>query len=655
MKERNSFTKFLSVALSIFLAIALIILVLCFNKNMALFAILTFVACVILAACVVIVARSMINSYFQTTARHIIDADDSAMNEFGIAMMIVNPSNEIVWYNEKFKCSVLGGVDAYGENLSTIFGNKTREYLEQNEFSKINYRNRFFNVFPLNCSDKYEGQTIYFFEDDTAYSLLRLQVEQSKPCVMFINIDGLDILLKNTPESKKNEILGNIERCIEEFDKDSKGYIQKISADRYLFACEKSNFDEILKNKFEVLSKVRNLDFGERGSATLSIGVGTGGENLAQCVEFANSALDMALGRGGDQAVVKDEEDYKFFGGVAESKPINSAVKMRLVSQTLKKLILNSENILIMGHSFSDMDAYGASYGLYCAITKLGKTANIVCNYKNTLASSLLRYTARIQPNDDFIISPDEALPKIKQKTLLIVVDTHRVSSLESEEVYKKCRDVVVIDHHRRTVDFIDNSILFYHDPSSSSACEMVTELFRYIGAEVMEKSSANALLAGIMLDTKHLVLRTSARTFESTAFLREKGADPVIVKEFFAETIETYSLKSDIVSSATTIKNYAIAICESKDVNARIAAAQAADELLSIKGVEASFVALIQDKNNVNISARSFGKVNVQVVMELLGGGGHQTMAAAQIECNNKNQLIDLISNAMKKAKENS
>ncbi len=654
MKERNSFTKFLSIALSVLLAVALIILVASFNKNMALFAVLTFIACVILALCVVIVARGMINSYFQTTARHITDADDSAMNEFGIAMMIANPSNEIVWYNEKFKCSVLGGVDAYGENLSAIFGNKTREYLEQNEFSKITYRNRYFNVFPLNCSDKYEGQTIYFFDDDTAYSSLKLQVEKSKPCVMFIHIDGLEMLLKNTPESKKNEILGNIERHIEEFDKDSKGYIQKISAEKYLFACEKSNFDEILANKFEVLSKVRSLDFGERGSATLSIGVGIGGENFAQCVEFANSALDMALGRGGDQAVVKDAEDYKFFGGVAESKPINSAVKMRLVSQTLKKLILSSENILIMGHSFSDMDAYGAAYGLYCAITKLGKSANIVCNYKNTLAGALLRYTARIQPTDDFIISPDEALPKVKRKTLLIVVDTHRVSSLESEEVYKKCKDVVVIDHHRRTVDFIDNSILFYHDPSSSSACEMVTELLRYSGAEVIEKSSANALLAGIMLDTKHLVLRTTARTFESTAYLREKGADPVIVKEFFAETMETYSLKSDIVSSAKTIKNYAIAICESKDVNARIAAAQAADELLTIKGVEASFVALVQNKN-VNISARSFGKVNVQVVMELLGGGGHQTMAAAQVEYTDEKQLIDVISDAMKKAKENS
>ena len=412
-------------------------------------------------------------------------------------------------------------------------------------------------------------------------------------------------------------------------------------------------YKEILQKKFEVLSKVRKLDFGERGFATLSIGVGVNGENLSECVEFANSALEMALGRGGDQAVIKNDEDFEFFGGVSESKPVNTAVRTRLVSQTLQKLIMSSENILIMGHGFSDMDAYGASYGLYCAISKIGKPVNIVCNYKNTLAGALLRYTARIQPTDDFILSPDEALNKVKHKTLLIVVDTHRCSSLESEDIYKKCKDVVVIDHHRRTVDAIDNSILFYHDPSSSSCCEMVTELLRYFGAETVDKSAANALLSGILLDTKQLVLRTSPRTFEATAYLRERGADPVQVKEFFAETMETYSLKSKIVSSAKTVKNFAVAFCDEKSAYARIAAAQAADELLSIKGVEASFVALVQDKNKVNISARSYGKVNVQVIMEILGGGGHQTMAAAQVECSGFEQLLDIISLAIKKAKE--
>lgn len=653
MKERINFTRLLSIIIAVVLVLSFSVIVATYDKSLIYIEILIFLVICILAAVCVLVARKLINSYFMAAARHITDANNSAMNDFGIAMMIVNAADEIVWYNDKFKSTVLKGIDVYGLNIATVFGEKRRDELESSDMSNIEYNNRFFNVFPLVCSDKYEGQTIYFFDDNTALSSLKIKYENSRPCVFFIHIDGLDLLLKNTPESKKNEILGTIERCIEELDKDSKGYIQKISSDKYFLLVEKNVFDDILKNKFEVLSKVRKLDFGDRGSATLSIGVGVNGENLSECVEFANNALEMALGRGGDQAVIKNDEEFEFFGGVTESKPVNTAVRMRLVSQTLKKLILNSENILIMGHTFSDMDSYGAAYGLFCAITKLDKPVNIVCNYKNALAGSLLRYTARIQPNDDFILSPDEAMSKIRHKTLLIAVDTHRSSNLESEEVYQKCKDVVVIDHHRRTVDCINNSILFYHDPSSSSTCEMVTELLMYFGGEFVEKSSANALLSGIMLDTKNLVLRTTPRTFEATAYLREKGADPVQVKEFFSESMETYALKSTIVSSAKTFKNYAVAYCTEHSASARIAAAQAADELLTIKGVEASFVAVAQGKGIANISARSFGKVNVQLIMEQLGGGGHQTMAAAQVECSSFNDCLELVSGAIKKAKE--
>ncbi|MGN0173613.1 MAG: DHH family phosphoesterase [Acutalibacteraceae bacterium] len=654
MKQQINFTKILCIIISVVLVVSFSIVAAIYETPMFYIEILIMIAVIALAFGCVLFARNYINNYFLSTAKHISGADDSAMNEFGIAIMIANSSNEVVWYNEKFRSNVLKGIDVFGNDASFIFDLQAKDELSQDNYTRIEYKERYFNVFSLRCSDKYEGQTIYFFYDDTAFSSLKNKYENSKPCVFFINIDGLDLLLRNTPESTKNEILGKIERCIEELDKDSQGYIQKVSTEKYFLIVEKSTFDVILANKFEVLSKVRSLDFGERGSATLSIGVGIGGENLAQCVEFANNALDMALGRGGDQAVIKNDENFEFFGGVTESRPINTAVRMRLISQTLKKLILSSENILVMGHSFSDMDAYGAAYGLFCAIKRLGKDVNIVCNYKNTLAGALLRYTARVQPNDDFILAPDEALGKIRHKTLLIVVDTHRCSSVESEEVYKKCEDVVVIDHHRRNVDFIDNSILFYHDPSSSSTCEMVTELLRYFGADAIDKSQANALLAGIMLDTKNFVLRTSARTFEASAYLREKGADPVVAKDFFAENIETYSLKSALVSSAKTIKNYAIAYCTDKNSYARVASAQAADELLTIKGIDASFVATEQEKGKVNISARSLGKVNVQTIMEQLGGGGHQTMAAAQVECMNFSDCCSLIAEAIQKAKEN-
>lgn len=654
MKKKINFTKLLLIIMAIVLVISFSVIIALYDFSLIFVELLAFLTLAIVATGCVLVARQLINKYFLSSARYITDAKDSAMNSFGIAMVVVNSAKEIVWYNEKFRSTVLKGADMFGTEISFLIDGKATEQIKENSFARINYNSRFFNVFPLECKEKYEGQTIYFFDDDTEFSTLKSTYEKSRPCVFFIHIDGLDILIKNTPESKKNEIMGSIERCIEELDMDSKGYIQKISTEKYFLITEYYNFKEILKNKFEVLSKVRALNFGDRGEATLSIGVGINGKNLAQCVEFANSALDMALGRGGDQAVIKTQDNFEFFGGVAQSRPVNTAVRIRLVSQTLKKLILNSENILIMGHSFSDMDAYGAAYGLYCAINKLRREANIVCNYKNTMAGPLLRYTAKVQPSDDFIITPNEALAKIKHKTLLIIVDTHRAVSLESEELYKKCSDVVVIDHHRRTVDYINNSILFYHDPSSSSTCEMVTELLKYFGDEYIERSQANALLSGIMLDTKNFVLRTSARTFEATAYLREKGADPVIAKEFFADTLETYTLKSSIVSSAKTFKNYAVAFCNSRAPYARVAAAQAADELLTITGVEAAFVGVLQEKGVTNISARSFGKVNVQMVMEYLGGGGHQTMAAAQVECDTFESCYEKVSEAMKKAKEN-
>ncbi len=655
MKEKNFFFKIQLVILSIILVIASVSLAFVNshdNFSNVLIVVLVVLSLVITSAACVLAARKSIREYFLSAAKHISSADDSAMNEFPLSMLVVR-DGEVVWYNNSFRNHVLKGADVFGCESSFIFDENAKLQLQAKNEARVEYNNQFFNVYSLNCTRDYQGQYIYFFYDDTAFSQLKIEYEDSRPCVLFINIDGLEMLLKNTPESKKNEILGAIERQIEEMDINSKGYLQKITAEKYFMLLDYKGYKEILLKKFEVLSKVRNLDFGERGEATLSIGVGINANNFSECVALADSALEMALGRGGDQAVINNSGEFEFFGGVTESRPANSAVRIRLVANTLKKLILNSENVLVMGHSFSDMDSFGASYGLYCAIKAMGKDVNIVCNYKASLASSLIRYTAKVQPNDEFVLNGDEALHKVKEKTLLIVVDTHRSANVESTALFQKCSDVVVIDHHRRTVGTIENPILFYHDPSSSSTCEMVTELLRYIGVDAWEKSQANALLAGIMLDTKHLVLRTSSRTFAAASHLREKGADPVLVREFFDESMDTYTLKSKIVSSAKVIRNYACAYCEESSSHSRIAAAQAADELLSITGVDVSFVAIVTEKNQVNISARSLGKVNVQTIMEHLGGGGHQTMAAAQVECSSAEEFYSIIADAQTAAQE--
>lgn len=651
MKPKVSFIKITVFAVGI-IALFFSVVTVAFNSfGQLIYSLFASLIIILISAGCILFAKRYINKYFLSAAKNISSADDTAMNDFEIAIMVANFSGEVIWYNEKFRNGVLKGVDVIGDETSFIFNSTTQSNLEKEGNAKVCYKDSSFNVYSLKCSEKYEGQTMYFFYDNTAFSNLKVKFNNSRLCVLFIHIDGLDILMKNTPESKKNEMIGLIERQIEDIDKNSKGYIQKISSDKYLLLIEKQSFDEIIKDKFDVLNKVRNLNFGDRGSATLSIGVGLNGKNLSECVEFADSALDMALGRGGDQAVIKNADNLEFFGGVTESKPINSAVRTRLISQTLKKLIMSSSDVLIMGHSFADMDAFGSAYGLYCAIKQLGKTTHIVCNYHNSPASQLIRYTARIQPNDDFVITPNEAIPKINDKTLLIVVDTHRVSSVESKSVYEKCKDVVVIDHHRRTVDFINNSILFYHDPSASSSSEMVTELLRYFGVDFYDRSQADALLAGIMLDTKNFVLKTTAKTFEALSFLSEKGADPVLAKSFFSESIESYSLKSDIVSSAKIYKNYAFAYCDDENDYARISSAQAADELLGITGVDASFVATAKKGSEMNISARSYGKVNVQLIMEQLGGGGHRTMAAAQVDYEDKEGFYKLILDSIAKA----
>lgn len=651
MKPRISFVKITVFAVGIIALFAVAVTVALNDLTQLVYSLSASLLIILISLFCIFFAKRYINKYFLSAAKNISSADDTAMNDFEIAIMVANSSDEVIWYNEKFRSNVLKGVDVIGDETSFIFSEAVESKLRKDGNVKVEYKDGSFNVYSLKCSEKYEGQTMYFFYDNTAFSNLKVKFNNSRLCVLFIHIDGLDILMKNTPESKKNEMIGLIERQIEDIDKNSKGYIQKISSDKYLLLIEKQSFDEIIKDKFDVLNKVRNLNFADRGNATLSIGVGLNGKNLSESVEFADSALDMALGRGGDQAVIKNADKLEFFGGVTESKPINSAVRIRLISQTLKKLIMSSGNVLIMGHAFADMDAFGSAYGLYCAIKQLGKPTHIVCNYHNSPASRLIRYTARIQPNDDFVITPNEAIPKINDKTLLIIVDTHRVSSVESKQVYEKCKDIVVIDHHRRTVDFINNSILFYHDPSASSSCEMVTELLRYFGVDFYDRSQSDALLAGIMLDTKNFVLKTSAKTFDALSFLMEKGADPVLAKSFFSESIATYSLKSDIVSSARIYKNYAFAYCDDKNDYARISSAQAADELLGITGVDASFVAIVTQGDKMNISARSYGKVNVQLIMEQLGGGGHRTMAAAQVDCEDKECFYKLIMDSIAKA----
>lgn len=589
------------------------------------------VAVVVTFICFALVKLN-VSAYFSSAARTVQGTGSGTLAGFILPIMVTNAAGEITWYNENFRSSLLLGNDIFAEPSSMFFNDNDIARLQESGKTEIGYNDRKYKVFAYHFDEDKNSQHMYFFIDNTDNYRVAQMYRKSRPCVMFIHVDGLDIMLKNALESQKTEIKGEIEKQIEMITNVASGYLQKISSKSYLLVTDYQGFEAIKADKFSVLSNVRALSFGDRGAASLSIGVGLGGESLAQCAEFADNALDMALGRGGDQAVIKNKDEFSFFGGVTQTAQVNSRVRTRVISATLRKLIENSENVLIMGHSYSDMDAFGSAYALCCAVRKMDRPSKIVIDEEHSLARPLINYVAHAAGAADFLATPHAVLPHIGRKTLLIITDTHRRSFLESREVYEKSPSVVVIDHHRQTVDFIDNSLLFYHDPSASSASEMVTELLQYMGSDLVGKTQAEALLAGIALDTNNFVVKTGTRTFEASAYLRSRGADPVNVKRLFADSLDTYTSRANIVANAVFYKNFALSVCPTSCKNAQIAASQAADELLTIQNVSASFV-MYKDGGAVHISARSFGASNVQLIMERLGGGGHQTMAAAQLE----------------------
>lgn len=631
MKKRTVFSLLPSAVISVAVLIAFAVISSFYDYHLMVFELIAAVVVAAITGLSFLFISKSTRRYFSSAAQAAQKTGTGTLTDFVLPIMVTNKRNEIVWYNESFRSSLLKGNDIFAESDSMFFGENNFSQLSETGKTTIDYKDRKYNVFMYEIITDDEHQCMFFFIDDTKNFKLAQAYKKTRPCMMFINVDGLEILLKNAKESQKTEIKGEIERQIEMITQISSGYLQKISSRRYLLVTDYSGYENMKNDKFSVLSKVRSLQFSDMGNATLSIGVGLGG-NLQECVEYAENALDMALGRGGDQAVIKNREEFTFFGGITQSVQGNNRVRARVISATLKKLIVSAENVLIMGHSFSDMDSVGAGFAMCCAVRELHRSSKLIVDEEKSLAKPLINHLKKNVRDFDYIVSPDEAKHLVNEKTLLIIVDTHRPSVLESSEIYKMAQKVVVIDHHRQTVDFIDNSLLFYHDPSSSSTSEMVTVLLQYIGSDLIGRWQAEALLAGIALDTHDFVMKMNTDTYEALGYLRSKGANPVNVKRLFSDDLETYTARANIVSNATFYKHFAVSHCPSSCKNARIASSQAADELLTIKNVDASFV-MYKDGSDLCISARSYGAANVQLIMESMGGGGHQTMAAVQLD----------------------
>ncbi|WP_312645105.1 DHH family phosphoesterase [Hydrogenoanaerobacterium sp.] len=573
-----------------------------------------------------------IKSFLQNMGQTLTSAQKETLTSFPIPVLVASRKGEIIWYNTLFQKSALGQDDMYGCNIDEIIPNIDMDHLAGSEGYEIEFRDHMFTVYAVESLERETPLVVFYFNDDTKLKKTAQEFEDTRPSVGVIMIDNCEELQQAAKESERAQLTGKIEYLLIQYVAASNGLLKKLERDKYLMVVEEKSLRTMLDNRFDVLDKVREIVVGDNQMpATLSIGIGRGATNLRDSEQMARQALEMALGRGGDQAAVRTANGYEFFGGVSKGIEKRTKVKTRIVASALMELIEGSDNVMLMGHQFADLDCLGAAVGLLKGVRMMGKPVSIVLSKERNLAQPL--YERLINNGyEDAFLDPAMAVGLITKKTLLIVVDTHIQHILESEEVYKACKNVVVIDHHRKMVGHIDRAVIFYHEPYASSASEMVTELLQYFGDNrSIGRLEAEALLAGIMLDTRNFVLRTGVRTFEAAAYLRKLGADTVEVRKLFANTMESYQHKTQLVSAAEIYKGCAVATTSSNNEDIKLVAPQAADELLGINGVDASFV-MYEYEGGTSFSARSMGAMNVQLIMEKMGGGGHQTMAGAQL-----------------------
>lgn len=553
--------------------------------------------------------------------------------------VLIGSQNEIVFANDLFKSIVANNSECVGESVEKFLENKKIDYIFKHNGTDISYKEKRYTVYGVNSA---KIRVLYFVED-TYYKETTFEYLASRPTVMLVTFDNKDEILRDIEVEQSSQVVAKVEQQLQKWAKDSNGIFRKLNDTLYMMITEERYVGAFVDKKFEILESIRNIKLDENKYATVSIGVGRNAAGLRESELWAKKALEMALGRGGDQAVVKQKDTYAFFGGISKGTEKLDKVRTRVIANTLLEHIKASDTVLIMGHKYSDLDSVGACIGMWSAITKgQKKAAYIVLNEASTLAESLV-HNAKKSTSERIFINASTALSMITDKTLLIVVDTHSPNFIEDFAVYQRCKRIVVIDHHRMMVNHIDGALVFYHEPSASSSSELVTELIQYFGEDFLTSVESEALLSGIMLDTKNFVLKTGVRTFEAAAFLRKKGANTVAVKRLFSNTITTYKEKYQLVSTAEIFNNCAISVSQKEMQDIRLASAQAADELLDIQGVRASFV-IYFDNGMVNVSARSMGDINVQPLMEELGGGGHQTMAGAQIKNANVEQVREKI-----------
>lgn len=548
--------------------------------------------------------------------------------------------------------------------------------VQKDRLSKKDIHAMFENITPSdieNISDKadfhgeYQGKkyririTRLYIEESFVYTVclfdetdlvdLRIQKENSKFVVGLMYMDNYDEAMESVEEVRRSLLEALIDRKINQYINGFNGIVKKLEKDKFFFIIKKGDLDSAISVRFDILEDVKTVNIGNEMSITLSIGIGYGSENLARNYELARMAMDMALGRGGDQAVVKTEDDIRYFGGKAQTVEKQTRVKARVKAHAFRELLENKDKVIIMGHKMLDMDAFGAAIGIWRIATHLNKKAYILRSDVNPSVRPMIEKFKAPEYPEDLFMSEEKALNSLTNDSLVVVVDVNRPSITEGPSLLKKAKNIVVLDHHRQSSEIITNATLSYVETFASSACEMVSEIVQYISDDIKLKTlEADAMYAGIVIDTQNFNVQTGVRTFEAAAFLKRSGADVTRVRKMFREDAADYLAKAEAIHNAEIYENYyAISECDSANTaSPTLVCAQAANDLLNIKGIKASFVLTLYN-DVIYISARSMDEVNVQTIMEKLGGGGHRSVAGAQIKEGSIEDAKNLVKKVLK------
>ena len=585
---------------------------------------------------------------------------------------IADESGRVLWGNTAL-AEVLGEEKPFKntrKNLSSIFPEITKEVLDLEEGSV---------VLHCTCSDrKYQVQlkavymkdsiediadaigtedagqmliAVYLF-DETEILTYKQMVNDQKMVAGLIYLDNYDEALESVEEVRRSLLTALIDRKITKYITAMNGIVKKLEKDKYFIAIKQCYIQELKDNRFSILEDVKTVNIGNEMAVTLSIGLGMNGESYSQSYDYARIAIDMALGRGGDQAVVKDGERIQYFGGKAQQVEKTTRVKARVKAHALRELMETKDRLLIMGHRLTDVDSFGAAVGIYRIATAMNKKANIIINEVTSSVKPMMdRFTGNSDYPDDIFMTGARAAELVDNNTILVVVDVNRPSITDAPELLRLVKTIVVLDHHRQSSEIIDNAVLSYVEPYASSACEMVAEVLQYIADGIRIKSAeADAMYAGIVIDTNNFTNQTGVRTFEAAAFLRRNGADVVRVRKLFRDDLDDYKAKAEAVREAEIFEGcFAISTCPSEGIESpTVVGAQAANELLDIAGIKASVVMTFYN-NTIYLSARSIDEVNVQVMMEKLGGGGHRTIAGAQLKDMSLEEARDRVKEVIK------